>query len=294
MKGIILAGGSATRLHPITKVVNKHLLPIYNKPMIYYPLASLMLAGIREVLIISSPDDLEDFKNLFGSGEDYGINISYKIQQRPNGIAESFIIAEDFIGESNVCLILGDNIFYGDNFNVILSKANKAMNEEGKALVFGYHVRDPERYGVIEFDENLNVKSIEEKPKNPKSSYAVVGLYFFPNDVIKIAKTLKPSNRGELEITDVNSNYLKENRLKVEILNKGFAWLDTGTHDSLLQASNFIQTIELRQNLMVGSIEQIAYEKGYITSDKLIQIASKMQNIAYGQNLIKIAQETLI
>jgi len=285
MKGIILAGGSGTRLYPITKGTSKQLLPIYDKPMIYYPLSTLMLAGIKDIAIITTPQDQQNFKNLLGDGSDFGINLEYIVQPSPDGLAQAFILAEYFIGNDDVCLILGDNIFYGYGLENLLKNSINNL-KENKATIFGYYVKDPERYGVAEFDENSNVVSIEEKPKNPKSNYAIVGLYFYPNDVIKKAKTIKPSDRGELEITDVNKLYLKENRLNVELMGRGYAWLDTGTHESLLEASQFIQTIENRQGLKVACLEEIAYEMGYISKDKVLQLAQKLKKNQYGQYLL--------
>jgi len=291
MKGIILAGGSGTRLYPITKGISKQLLPIYDKPMIYYPLSVLMLAGIKEVLIISTPNDLPNFKKLLGNGSDIGMNFSYKVQPSPNGLAEAFLLGEEFIADDDVCLILGDNIFYGHRLVELLQKSIKRVTSENKATVFGYYVNDPKRYGVAQFDRSGNVISIEEKPNNPKSNYAVTGLYFYPNDVIKKAKTIKPSKRGELEITDINRLYLKEKRLKVELMGRGYAWLDTGTHESLLEASMFIQTIEKRQGLKVACVEEIAYEMGYINKEKLFELAQPLKKNGYGQYLLKIANE---
>ena len=290
MKGIILAGGSGTRLYPITKGISKQLAPIYDKPMIYYPLSVLMLAGIKEILIISTPDDLPQFKRLLGDGDDIGMKFSYKVQPSPDGLAQAFILGEEFIGDDDVCLVLGDNIFYGDGLSKLLSKSLKNI-EDNNATVFGYYVKDPERYGVAEFNNSGDVISIEEKPQNPKSNYAVVGLYFYPNDVIKKAKRVKPSHRGELEITTLNQDYLDDNRLKVELMGRGYAWLDTGTHESLLEASNFIQTIENRQGLKVACIEEIAYEMGYISRDKLLELAEPLKKNQYGEYLIKRAKE---
>jgi len=289
MKGIILAGGSGTRLYPITKGVSKQLLPVYDKPMIYYPLSVLMLAGIKEILIISTPEDLPNFEKLLGSGEDLGINLSYKEQPSPDGLAQAFIIGKDFIGSDNVCLILGDNIFYGYGFSETLQNAIQNV-ENGKSTVFGYYVNDPERYGVAEFDDNDVVTSIEEKPEKPKSNYAVVGLYFYTNDVVQIAKTIKPSHRGELEITSVNQAYLKRNTLKVQLLGRGFAWLDTGTHDSLMEAGQFIETIEKRQGLKVACLEEIAYNMKYITKAQLMKLAEPLKKNGYGQYLLKLAK----
>jgi len=289
MKGIILAGGSGTRLYPITKGISKQLLPVYDKPMIYYPLSVLMLAGIKEILIISTPEDLPNFEKLLGSGEDLGISLSYKVQQSPDGLAQAFIIGEDFIGSDNVCLVLGDNIFYGHGFSETLQNAKKNV-EEGKSTVFGYYVNDPERYGVAEFDDNGVVTSIEEKPEKPKSNYAVVGLYFYTNDVVQIAKTIKPSHRGELEITTVNQAYLKRDNLKVQLLGRGFAWLDTGTHDSLMEAGQFIETIEKRQGLKVACLEEIAYNMKYINKAQLMKLAEPLKKNGYGQYLLKLAK----
>ena len=291
MKGIVLAGGSGTRLHPITKGVSKQMLPVYDKPMIYYPISVLMLAGIKEILIISTPEDLSNFNKLLGDGTDLGISFSYKVQPSPDGLAQAFILGEEFIGTDDVCLVLGDNIFYGQGFSKILQSARKNVEENGKATVFGYNVNDPERYGVAEFDQNGNVVSIEEKPAAPKSNFAVVGLYFYPNNVIEVAKKIKPSERGELEITSVNEAFMERNELKVELLGRGFAWLDTGTHDSLLEAGSFIQTIEKRQGLKVACLEEIAFEKGFITAEKLLELAKPLAKTGYGQYLIKRVKE---
>ncbi|MFK5957380.1 MAG: glucose-1-phosphate thymidylyltransferase RfbA [Lutibacter sp.] len=290
MKGIILAGGSGTRLYPITKGTSKQLLAVYDKPMIYYPLSILMLAGIKEVLIISTPQDLPNFKKLLGDGLKLGMQFSYKEQPSPDGLAQAFILGEEFIGNDDVCLILGDNIFYGAGIEKLLSNATKTVSNDQKATIFGYYVQDPQRYGVAEFDLNNNVSSIEEKPKKPKSNYAVVGLYFYPNTVINIAKNIQPSTRGELEITTVNQTYLAQDKLKMKLMGRGYAWLDTGTQDSLLEASNFIQTIEKRQGLKVACIEEIAFEKGYISEEQLVAIAKEYNNNEYGQYLLKLVK----
>ena len=290
MKGIVLAGGSGTRLYPITKGVSKQLLPIYDKPMVYYPISVLMLAGIRDILIISTPQDLPGFKRLLGDGSDYGVHFTYAEQPSPDGLAQAFIIGEEFIGNDSVCLVLGDNIFYGQHFTGMLLDAVKSAELEDKATVFGYWVNDPERYGVTEFDKEGNVLSIEEKPKNPKSNYAVVGLYFYPNEVIRVAKEIKPSDRGELEITSVNQTFLEKGDLKVQLLGRGFAWLDTGTHDSLAEASNFVEVIEKRQGLKVACLEEIAYMKGWIEADRLKALAQPMIKNQYGQYLLKLLQ----
>ena len=287
MKGIVLAGGSGTRLHPITKGVSKQLLPIYDKPMIYYPISVLMLAGIQEILIISTPDDLPFFKKLLGSGEELGLKFSYAEQPSPDGLAQAFIIGKEFIGADDVCLVLGDNIFYGQGLSKLLQKAVANVQEERASTVFGYWVSDPERYGVAEFDANGKVISIEEKPNEPKSNYAVVGLYFYTNDVVQVAQQIKPSQRGELEITTVNEHYLHQDNLRVELLGRGFAWLDTGTHDSLLEAGGFIQTIEKRQGLKIACLEEIAYEMGYINKDQVIKLAKELAKTGYGQYLLK-------
>lgn len=291
MKGIILAGGSGTRLYPITKGVSKQLVPIYDKPMIYYPLSVLMLAGIKDVLIISTPNDLPRFEELLGDGNDLGMNFSYIVQPNPDGLAQAFILGEEFLDGDDACLVLGDNIFYGHGLTKLLAQSVKNVMEDNKATVFGYYVKDPERYGVAEFDNDGNVISIEEKPKDPKSNYAVVGLYFFPSDVVSKAKKVKPSHRGELEITTLNQNYLDDNRLKVELMGRGYAWLDTGTHESLLEAGQFIQTIEKRQSLKVACLEEIAYEMGYISKDKLLELAEPLKKNQYGQYLIGRANQ---
>ena len=290
MKGIILAGGSGTRLYPITKAISKQLLPVYDKPMIYYPLSTLMLAGIREILIISTPQDLPMFERLLGSGEDLGLKFSYVEQPRPEGLAQAFILGKDFIGDDSACLVLGDNIFYGHGLPALLKDARKNVEEKNIATVFGYQVTDPERYGVIAFDKEGRATSIEEKPAHPKSNYAVVGLYFYPNDVVKIASEIKPSARGELEITTVNQCYLEQNRIGVELMGRGFAWLDTGTHESLNEAGSFIQTIETRQGLKISCVEEIAYKLGYITAEKLKQLAAPLAKNGYGQYLLKLAE----
>ena len=288
MKGIVLAGGSGTRLFPITKGVSKQLLPIFDKPMVYYPISVLMLAGIREILIISTPSDLPGFKRLLGDGSDYGVRFEYAEQPSPDGLAQAFIIGEKFIGNDTACLVLGDNIFYGQSFSSMLKEAVRAADEDGDSTVFGYWVNDPERYGVAEFDKNGKVLSIEEKPKIPKSNYAVVGLYFYPNKVVEVAKRIKPSARGELEITTVNQEFLKEERLKVQTLGRGFAWLDTGTHDSLSEASNFVGVIEKRSGLKVACLEEIAFKKGWILEEKLRGLAQPMIKNQYGQYLLSL------
>ena len=288
MKGIVLAGGSGTRLFPITKGVSKQMLPIYDKPMVYYPISVLMLAGIREILIISTPEDLPGFKRLMGDGSDFGVEFTYAEQPSPDGLAQAFIIGEKFIGNDSACLVLGDNIFYGQNFTSMLEQSLKDAEQNDIATVFGYYVNDPERYGVAEFDKTGKVLSIEEKPKEPKSNYAVVGLYFYPNKVVEVAKNIKPSARGELEITTVNQEFLKDEELKVQLLGRGFAWLDTGTHDSLSEASNFIEVIEKRQGLKIACLEEIAYTKGWITKEKLQELAKPMIKNQYGQYLLKL------
>lgn len=290
MKGIILAGGAGTRLYPITRSISKQIIPVYDKPMIYYPLSVLMLAGIREILIISTPTDIGLYEKLFGDGSQLGMKISYKIQPSPDGLAQAFILGEEFIGDDNVCLILGDNIFYGYNFRSVLEDAAKL--EDG-SIVFGYYVKDPERYGVVEFDSSGKAISLEEKPAVPKSNYAVTGLYFYSNDVVEKAKNLKPSKRGELEITDLNRLYLEEDRLNVKLLGRGFAWLDTGTHESLLQASNFIATIEQRQGLKVSCIEEIAFKKGFISKEQLIELAQPLSKNQYGEYLLSLADKQI-
>ncbi len=291
MKGIVLAGGSGTRLYPITKGVSKQLLPVYDKPMVYYPISVLMLAGIREILIISTPQDLPAFKRLLGDGSDYGVSFQYAEQPSPDGLAQAFIIGADFVGSDSVCLVLGDNIFYGSGFRSLLKVAVSKAENEGKASVFGYKVSDPQRYGVAEFDNQGNCLSIEEKPANPKSNYAVVGLYFYPNKVVEVAKTIKPSARGELEITSVNQAFLEENNLHVHAFSRGFAWLDTGTHDSLAEASIFVETIEKRTGLKIACLESIAWENGWITSEDLVRLAQPMLKNQYGQYLLKLASE---
>ena len=287
MKGIILAGGSGTRLYPITKSVSKQALPIYDKPMIYYPMSVLMLAGIKDILIISTPRDITMFEELFGNGKNLGLNIQYEVQEHPNGLAEAFIIGEEFIGDDKVALVLGDNIFYGYGFSERLKNAV----ERDEATIFGYHVSDPQAFGVVEFDKEFNVLSIEEKPENPKSNYAVPGLYFYDNDVIEIAKNVKPSERGELEITSVNNEYLKRGNLKVELFGRGMAWLDTGSHRELLEASNFVEAVQTRQGLYIACLEEIAYRKGYINKEQLLELAKPLMKTEYGQYLVKVSKE---
>lgn len=288
MKGIILAGGSGTRLYPITKGISKQLIPVYDKPMIYYPLSTLMLAGIRDILVISTPEYTPLFESLLGDGSDFGINLSYKVQEHPNGLAEAFILGKEFIGSDSVCLILGDNIYYGSGLS---KQLQEAAQKEDCATVFGYHVNDPERFGVVEFDEKMHALSIEEKPEHPKSNYAVTGLYFYDNDVVEIAENLKPSDRGELEITDVNKEYLRRGKLDVKLMGRGYAWLDTGTHDSMLEAASFISTIQKRQNLKVACLEEIAYRMHWISREKLIELAQPLKKNDYGQYLLRLAAE---
>ncbi|EIA32829.1 glucose-1-phosphate thymidylyltransferase [Ligilactobacillus salivarius] len=288
MKGIILAGGSGTRLYPITKGISKQLIPVYDKPMIYYPLSTLMLAGIKDILIISTPEYTPLFKQLLGDGSEWGISLTYKVQEKPNGLAEAFILGADFIGDDSVCLILGDNIYYGSGLSKLVQEA--AEKTDG-ATVFGYHVNDPERFGVVDFDSNMKALSIEEKPENPKSNYAVTGLYFYDNTVVEKAKNLKPSDRGELEITDINKLYLDEGKLDVKLMGRGYAWLDTGTHDSMMEAASFIATIQKRQNLKVACLEEIAYRMGYISKEKLVELAQPMKKNDYGQYLLRLAKE---
>ena len=292
MKGLILAGGSGSRLYPITKGVSKQLLPIYDKPMVYYPLSALLLAGIRDIMVISTPDDLPGFRRLLGDGSDYGVRIDYAEQPSPDGLAQAFLIGEDFIGDDSVCLVLGDNIFHGSGFTGLLREAVRTAEEDGKATVFGYRVDDPQRYGVAEFDAAGNCLSIEEKPEHPKSNYAVVGLYFYPNKVVDVAKGIRPSARGELEITSVNQSFLQSGELKVQTLQRGFAWLDTGTHDSLAEASIFVEVIEKRQGLKIACLEGIAYRNGWITSEKLRALAEPMLKNQYGQYLLKLLDES--
>lgn len=291
IKGIVLAGGNGTRLNPITKGISKQLVPVYDKPMIYYPISVLMLAGIRDILIISTPHDLPNFKNLLGDGHELGINFQYAEQPSPDGLAQAFLIGEEFIGTDDVCLILGDNIFHGEGFSSLLKNSIETAKKDEKATIFGYYVKDPERYGVAEFDKTGTILKITEKPKNPKSNHAIVGLYFYPNDVIEKAKSVKPSDRGELEITSISQIYLDENRLNLQILGRGYAWLDTGTHESLLEATHFIQTIENRQSLKIACLEEIAYEKGYITNQQFYELGNSMSQNQYGQYILRIAQE---
>ena len=293
MKGIILAGGSGTRLYPVTKVASKQLLPIYDKPMVYYPLSTLMLTGIKDILIISTPEDTQKYENLLGDGASIGLRLSYKVQPSPDGLAQAFILGESFIGDDNVCLILGDNVFYGEGLPSRLRKCVKEMEIKQNAVVFGYYVNDPERYGVVEFDSNGSAIGIEEKPINPKSHYAVSGLYFYPNDVVFFAKNQEPSERGELEITDINKTYLSKGRLKVEKMGRGFAWLDTGTQDSLLEASQFVQTLEKRQGMKISCIEEIAFRMGYIDQTQLEKLGNEMANNPYGKYLLKIANKDI-
>jgi glucose-1-phosphate thymidylyltransferase len=288
MKGIVLAGGSGTRLYPITQTVSKQLLPIYDKPMVYYPISVLMLAGIRDILIISTPHDTPRFQELLGDGTRFGVNFQYKVQPSPDGLAQAFILGEDFIGNDDVCMVLGDNIFYGYGLSGMLQRSVQTVEEKQRSVVFGYYVNDPERYGVVEFNKDGNVLSLEEKPEKPKSNYAVVGLYFYTNDVVQVAKNVKPSARGELEITTVNQEYLKKGMLDVELMGRGFAWLDTGTHKSMLEASQFIETIEERQGLKVACLEEIAYNKGYITAEQVAELAKPMAKNQYGQYLQKL------
>lgn len=288
MKGIVLAGGSGTRLYPVTQTISKQLLPIYDKPMVYYPISTLMLAGIKDILIISTPQDTPHFQNLLGDGSRFGVNFQYKVQPSPDGLAQAFILGEEFIGNDDVCLVLGDNIFYGYGLTGMLQRSVEIVEKDRRSVVFGYYVNDPERYGVVDFDKNGKVLSIEEKPKEPKSNYAVVGLYFYTNEVVQVAKNVKPSARGELEITSVNQEFLRRDELNVELMGRGFAWLDTGTHESMLEASQFIQTIESRQGLKVACLEEIAFNKGYISADKVRELAEPMAKNQYGQYLLKM------
>ncbi len=290
MKAVILAGGSGTRLYPVTLAINKHFLPIYNKPMIYYPLSLVMLLGIRDVLFIVNPQDLDDFRKLFGDGSHLGINIQYQIQENPNGLAEGLVLAEEFIGSDTICYMLGDNIFFGHDLVKIMAEARQEIENNGGAYVFGYYVKDPERFGVVEFDEKGNVISLEEKPKKPRSNYAVVGMYFYDNEAVEIAKNVKPSDRGELEITSVNEEYLKRGKLKVKLLGRGFAWFDAGTHDSFLEAGEFVATIEKKTGLMIGCIEEIAYRNGWIGREQLRKLAEKLAKTDYGKYLLKLAE----
>ncbi len=291
MRGIILAGGSGTRLYPITRGISKQLLPIYDKPMIYYPMSVLMLAGIRDILIISNPEYIENYKNIFDNGSQLGINIEYAIQEEPRGLAEAFRIGKNFIGDNNVCLVLGDNIFYGHGLTNLLKESVSDVEKDNKAVVFGYYVNNPEAYGVVEFDENFNAISIEEKPKNPKSNYAVTGLYFYPNDVVEKSYQVEPSNRGELEITSINEMYLKENRLNVKLMGRGYAWLDTGTHDNLIEAGMFVKVLEQRKGFKIACIEEIAYENGWIDKDQIKKLAEPLKKTEYGKYLLKIINE---
>ncbi len=290
MKAIILAGGSGTRLYPVTLAINKHFLPIYNKPMIYYPLSLVMLLGIRDILIIVNPEDLADFQKLLKDGSHLGINIQYQIQKKPNGLAEGLVLAEEFIGDDNICYMLGDNIFFGHDLVKIMADAREEIERNGGAYVFGYYVKDPERFGVVEFDEDGNVISFEEKPKKPKSNFAVVGMYFYDNEAIKIAKNVKPSDRGELEITSVNEEYLSQGKLRVKLLGRGFAWFDAGTHDSFLEAGEFVATIEKRTGLMIGCIEEIAFRNGWITREQLLELAKPLRKTEYGKYLLEITK----
>lgn len=291
MKGIVLAGGSGTRLYPSTQSISKQLLPIFDKPMVYYPISTLMLAGIKDILIISTPQDTPHFQNLLGDGSRFGVNFQYKVQPSPDGLAQAFILGEEFIGDDDVCLVLGDNIFYGYGLSGMLQRSVEVVEKERKNVVFGYYVNDPERYGVVDFDKTGKALSIEEKPKEPKSNYAVVGLYFYTNDVVEVAKNVKPSARGELEITSVNQDFLKRGQLNVELMGRGFAWLDTGTHESMLEASQFIHTIESRQGLKVACLEEIAFKKGYITADKVRELAAPMAKNQYGQYLLNLVNK---